>query len=227
MTDRCTIGVAIHTPNPTHGIPFERPLEHLREYTIILKQALQLGPVDFVGRRFRVRARVPEPPNVPVLVSALRPGSYELAGEVADGAISWITPSSFLCDVARPALLAGAARRSDGRQPILVGHAFVAVIDDEAEALHLGRERLAGYVRAQFDQEMFAAAGYPEVRQGTIDDRLVREVVLHGDEPTVEKRIQQFAAAGLDELILSLLPVGADPQDSIDRTLRLLGRLST
>jgi len=206
----------------TYGIPFERPLEHLREYTTILRQALQNGTVDFEGRRFRVHARVPEPPNLPVLVSALRPASYELAGEIADGAISWVTPAPFLRDVARPALLAGAAKRTDGRRPLLVGHAFAVVSQDESAVLQTARERLAVYARLPFYQEMFAAAGFPEARQATLSDTLLKDIVLFGDENAVRAGVRRYLDAGLDELIVSLLPIEPDRSGSIDRTLRVL-----
>ncbi|MGH2459559.1 MAG: LLM class flavin-dependent oxidoreductase [Chloroflexota bacterium] len=207
------------------GIPFERPLEHLREYTTILRQALQAGAVDLNGRRFKVHARVANPPNVPVFISALRPASYELAGEVADGAISWVTPASFLRDAARPALLAGAARRSDGRTPLLIGHAFAVVSDDAETGLRTARERLATYARLPFYQEMFAAAGFPEARQATLSDALVRGIALFGDERAVGAGIRRYLDAGLDELIVSLMPVGPDRSASIDRTLRALATL--
>ncbi len=223
--DRFRLGVGpSHRPSieGMYGIPFERPLEHLREYATILRQALQNGTVDFDGRYYHAQARVASPPNLPVLISALRPASYELAGEVADGAISWITPAPFLRDVARPALLAGAAKRTGGRRPILVGHAFAVVSTDESAVLREARNRLQGYARLPFYQEMFAAAGYPEARQGTISDALIKEIVLFGDENAVKAGVRRFLGAGLDELIVSLLPVGPDRAASIDRTLRAL-----
>ncbi|HLH73604.1 MAG TPA: LLM class flavin-dependent oxidoreductase, partial [Chloroflexota bacterium] len=87
----------------TYGLPFERPLEQVREYATILEQAFHGGQIDFVGKRFRVHARVPTSPAIPVYLSALRPSAYELAGEVADGAISWVSPSAYLRDIAKPA----------------------------------------------------------------------------------------------------------------------------
>src|SRR5438067_242150 len=67
----------------TYGLPFERPLEHVREYTEILEQAFHGGEINFEGKRFRVKAQVPNPPAVPVYHAALRPVSYQLAGETA------------------------------------------------------------------------------------------------------------------------------------------------
>src|ERR671923_63935 len=73
------------------------------------RAALHQGRVAFAGRRFRVRAELPAPPGVPVLVSALRPGAYALAGRLADGALAWVCPLPYLRDQALPALRAGAA----------------------------------------------------------------------------------------------------------------------
>lgn len=208
----------------TYGLAFERPLEQLREYATVLEQAFHAGQIDFDGRRFKVHGRVPNPPSVPVYLSALRPASYELAGEVADGAISWVSPSAFLRDVAKPALLAGAAKRGGGANPRLVGHAFGLVSEDEVAVKQLGRERLAGYTRLTFYQEMFAAAGHPEARNGVVSEELVEDLVLTGNEQKVAQGIRRFLDRGCEELILSLLPVGVDPEASFDRTFRLLGQ---
>ena len=46
-------------------------------------------------------------------ISALRPNAFRLAGEIADGAISWVCPLPYLRDVAVPALKQGAAKVGD------------------------------------------------------------------------------------------------------------------
>ncbi len=95
---RLRLGVGpSHKPGVEHnfGIPFERPLEYLEEYTTILRTALHDGKVAFEGKRLTARADVPLPkdaPQVPVLVSALRPASYRLAGRLSDGALAWVSP---------------------------------------------------------------------------------------------------------------------------------------
>lgn len=218
-----------HTVEDAYGLPFDRPLEYVREYATILRQAFHGGQVDFTGRRFRVRLQVASPPAVPVYLSALRPASYELAGEVADGAISWVTPSAFLRDVAKPALLAGAAKRGSGGRPRLIGHVMGLVSEDEAAVRKIGRERLARYTvpgRGRFYQEMFAAAGHPEVREGVLNDDVVDDLVITGDEDKVARGIQRFLDGGVDELIFSVLPTGARADANIDRTLRLLGSVT-
>jgi F420-dependent oxidoreductase-like protein len=214
-----------HAPNVEgmYGLPFARPLEHLREYTTILKQAFGDGKVDFEGQRFKVHAQVPNPPAAAVYLAGLRARSHELAGELADGSISWVTPAAYLRDVARPALLRGAAKR-EGARPRLVAQLFGLVSDDEAAVKQFGRERLDRYTRLPFYQAMFAEAGYPDARDGVVSDALLAELVLSGNEEKVSQGIRRFRDAGVDEVIVSLLPAGRDLEAGLDRTFRLLGQ---
>lgn len=207
------------------GIPHERPLEHLREFVTVLKAALATGAVDFDGARYRVHGRLSGPAEVPVLISALQAKSYELAGELADGAIAWICPAPYLGQTARPALVRGA--QTAGRAvPPLIGHVFMAVTEDAAAVERVARERIAHYPRLPFYQRMFVAAGYPEASNGEWSAGMLRAVVLHGNEEAVAAAVQEFfRLSGADELIASVLPAGADPQATVERTLRLVASL--
>lgn len=208
------------TVEETLGLAFDRPLGHLREYAEVVRRALSGVAFAYEGKRFRVRARLAgEAADVPLYLSALRASSYHLAGEVADGGISWVSPSAFLHDVARPALLAGAKAAARDAAPRLAGHAFGLVTDETEAAVQVGRDRLQGYTRMTFYQEMFAAAGHPEAREGRIDEELVDDLLLVGDEDRVRAGLRRFSDRGCDELILTLLP-GKDAD--VDRTLRLL-----
>ncbi|MDO8690318.1 MAG: LLM class flavin-dependent oxidoreductase [Dehalococcoidia bacterium] len=209
----------------TFGIPFERPLEHLSEYVTVLKAALQTGRVDFDGARFHVHAQAPYPAPVPVMVSALQANSFRLAGRVADGAISWICPASYLRDVAMPALKEGAAQ---GGRPVppLVAHAFIALSEDGAAVAASVRKRMAMYPRLPSYANMLVAAGYPEVRSGEWSDAMLDAVVIHGDEASVAAGLRSFMdTAGSSELIASLIPTGADIQADLDRAMRLIASL--
>jgi F420-dependent oxidoreductase-like protein len=227
MPGRLRLGIGpSHRPGIENmfGIPFERPFEHVREYVTILKKALQEGPFDFDGTRFKVHGRVAEPPNVPVMISALRPGAWRLAGEIADGGLAWICPLPYLRDRALPALKegAGAAGRD---KPLMVAHCFVAVSEDAEGVREAGRDRLAVYPRLPFYQEMFVQAGYAEARQGTMSDGMLDAVIVHGTEDAVAKRLAEYLDAGMDEVIASVLVVGTDRRASTERTLKVIASL--
>ena len=206
------------------GLSYEQPLAHLREYVQVLKAALQEGKFDHRGAQYQVKGEVPDPPNVPVMVSALRPASFRLAGELSDGALAWICPLPYLRDVAMPALEEG-AKRAGRERPPLVAHCFVAVHDDRAAVREAARGRLGMYARAVNYQEMFAAAGLPEAREGSFSDAMIDAVVVGGDEGTVAAQLRAYEAAGMDEVIASVLVVGDDRKSSMERTMRLVASL--
>ncbi len=206
-----------------YGIPFDRPLSHLREYVTILTSGLQAGTFDFTGDRYTVTGEVPNPPNVPVLVSALRPASFRMAGEMTDGAISWICPLPYLRDRALPSLREGAA--SAGRPtPPLVAHIFAAVHENQAEVRDAARGRLAMYQRTPFYQKMFIEAGYSEASE-SLSDAMIDAVVAGGSENEVADRLRQYIDGGMSEVIVSVLVVGSNRRASIERTLRLLASI--
>jgi F420-dependent oxidoreductase-like protein len=206
-----------------YGIPMKAPLEHLREYVTVLRQALWEGKVDYSGNYYKVRTSFPRTPRTPILVSALREGAYSLAGEISDGAISWVCPVPYLIEKALPALRAGAARA--GRPvPPLVAHISVALSQDPQAVLAAARNRLGTYGRLPFYASMFAEAGFPVSSNGTISDALVDNLVVSGDEATVKQRLVELLGMGLDELLVMQVPV-ADAEGEQTRLMQLVGQL--
>jgi F420-dependent oxidoreductase-like protein len=206
------------------GIDFERPLSHLAEYLTVVKDLLHRGEVDHQGERFRVQARLARPAPVPVMISALRPGSYALAGALADGAISWVSPYAYLRERALAALKRGAEEA--GRPvPPLIAHTPVVVHEDCAAVRAAALQQIATYPRTPFYQRMFTAAGYPEAQQGSWSEAMLDAVVISGDETTVAQRLRDVLSfAG--EVIVSVITVGEDREASRTRTLNLLADLA-
>lgn len=209
-----------------YGIPYKKPLGHLREYVTVVKGLLSGAQTDFEGEHFQVHAKLNYGAQVPVIISALRAGSFELAGEISDGAVSWLCAAPYLRDAALPALERGAARHARPRPP-LIAHAFLALTTDAGELQQGVNEFLPHYPRLTNYQEMFAAAGYPEARQGTWSEKMVQAVVLHGTEDVCRKNLDAFMlTSGCDEIILSVMLVGTDRDAALQRALRWVGALS-
>jgi F420-dependent oxidoreductase-like protein len=226
--DRFRLGVGpSHQPTMenTWGIKFEKPLAHLREYLGVLKPALGTGEVDVEGPRFSVHTRIANAPRVPVMISALRPGSYRLAGELADGAISWVSPAAYLKDAAIPAIQEG-ARKAGRPAPPLIAHCFIALEENRDAVREIAQQRAANYPRLPFYASMFELAGYPEAKEGKLSDRMIDAIVMHGNEEEVAEGLQSFADAGAEEIIATVLPTGPDRQASIDRAFRAVARLA-
>ena len=221
---RLRLGVGpSHRPTvESMGIEFNAPLGHLREYIQVLKSLLQTGSVDFQGIHFSAKASIPGPLDVQVMGSALRTGSFELCGAVADGAISWICPGVYLRDVALPAMEKG-ANESGRPVPPLIAHAPVCVHDDLDEVRAAVREQF-GHPGLPFYQNMLIASGYPEASNGQWSDSMIDGVVVLGDEETCAQRIQELFEMGATEILASPVTAGADRAASLDRTMRLLGQ---
>jgi alkanesulfonate monooxygenase SsuD/methylene tetrahydromethanopterin reductase-like flavin-dependent oxidoreductase (luciferase family) len=115
-----------------YGLSQTTLLAHLREYVKVLRAALWEGKVDHHGRFFNVVSTLPSTAQIPILISTLGKKAFELAGEIADGAISWICPVPYLLNTGLPALRtsATAANRHSTSPPPLVAQVPVALSQD-------------------------------------------------------------------------------------------------
>jgi F420-dependent oxidoreductase-like protein len=210
----------------TFGIPYSRPLTHLREYITVLRALMTDGTVDFEGDFVTAHARITThvPMNVPIMASALQRGSFEFCGEIADGAITWICPLAYMESVALPALREG-AEKAGRPAPPLVAHVPFILHENADEAREAAREPLAGYPRRPFYRRMLQAAGFPDASTELTDD-VVDAVVLHGDEETIALRIEEYWAAGVSEIIAQPYAAGSDREKSFNRTVEFLARLA-
>ncbi len=195
-----------HVMENVYGLSMPSPLAYLREYVEVMRQGLWEGRVDHQGRFFKVAAPLPRTARIPLLISALGEKAFRLAGEIADGAISWVCPVPYLLNTALPALRAGAQARNRPAPP-LVAHIPVAMSTDEAAVQAAVTQRISYYTKAPFYVHMFAAAGFPIAEDGSGVDALVKALVVAGDQAQVEKRLRELIASGLDELMLMLVPV--------------------
>lgn len=204
------------------GLAFDAPLAHLREYLQILKAILQTGQVDFRGEHYEAHDSIAEPLDIEVMGSALRPGSFELCGAEADGAISWICPAEYLRDAALPALQRG-AERAGRPTPPLIAHAPVCVHDDAEEVRAAVRQQIMN-PRLPYYQRMLEAAGYPEASAGQWSDGMIDGAVIWGDEEQCAGGIRRLFELGSAEVLASPVTAGPDRAASLERTLRLLGQ---
>jgi F420-dependent oxidoreductase-like protein len=201
------------------GLPMERPLVYMREYLTVLRQMLWEGSTEFKGEFFNVHSSLPAgtaPPRTPLLLSALRPSAFRQAGEIADGAISWVCPIPYLLNTAQPAMREGAESARRGIPP-LIAHVPVVVSEDRLSAGSIGREFLSRYARLPFYAAMFARAGYERGSDGEVPQSLIDELVVSGDASHVVRSLQVILSQGIDELLVTVLP--SPDQEQQERSL--------
>jgi alkanesulfonate monooxygenase SsuD/methylene tetrahydromethanopterin reductase-like flavin-dependent oxidoreductase (luciferase family) len=192
---------------------------------MVLRLLLGEGSVDFEGQFVTARAQM-QPVDVPVMISALREGSFRLAGELTDGAISWVCPWPYLRAKALPAMKA-AADAAGRPVPPLIAHIPVCVETNPEEARAAAREQIGRYGQIPFYAAMFADAGFPEAPEG-ISDALIDDLVVYGNEAAVGEKLNRILAEGAGEIIAHPILTGDDRARSLDRTLETVaaaGRL--
>jgi 5,10-methylenetetrahydromethanopterin reductase len=190
---RFTLGIGLSHETMIEGslgIPFERPVRHMREYLEVLIPLLEGDPASTDGRLYNVRARVSAPtePRVPVVVAALGPQMLKVTGELADGTIlSWVGRKT-IGDHIAPRITKAAA--DAGRPaPRIIAGLPISLTSDPDGARERFSPQVAGYgmlpsYRAMFD------------REGVEDPA---DVALFGDESALDAALRELAAAGATE----------------------------
>ena len=223
---RFSLGVGVshrRLMEETFGVHMVSPLQYLREYVTVLRGALSNGKVDYHGSFLNVSYNSGRTADVPVLVSALGPKAFEVAGEISDGAISWICPVPYLLGKAVPALRKGAAAAHRPAPPI-VANVLVAFSEDFDRARDAARGRVQWYSKAPFYANMFAESGNPLGTDGRVPDRLLEGLLVYGTRATIESRLRELLAGGLDELLVALVPT-ADEGGEWGKLLDLIGSI--
>lgn len=223
---RLGVGPGNKTPiERTYGYEYKNPLSHLQEYVHIIRRVLREGAVDFKGRYYHAETAGNAHVDIPVMISAVRKKSFELAGSEADGAISWICPGTYLRDVALPAMRL-AAENAGRPMPALVAHAAVCVHENWNEVEASARERFGSYMRRDPYVEMFTAAGFSDAKDRTWSTAMLRSIVFAGREAEAAGRLNELFSFGVTEIMVSPLGAGKDKEQSQRRTLEFLGRFA-
>lgn len=206
-----------------YGVEMEPPLAYLREYVQVLRPLLEEGEVHYKGRYLTVDVSLQAASGVPLLISALGPVAFRLAGEIADGALPALAPIPYLLNTAIPAMREGAAAVGRERPPV-VAHVPVAFTEDRATALRAGRQAMAFPASLPTYRRMYMAAGFAEQEITTIADSFVEGLLVFGEESRIRDRLLELLTTEIDELRVSVVPVADVVQEEM-RLARLIGRL--
>jgi hypothetical protein len=106
-----------------------------------------------------------------------------------------------------------------------VAYISVALSQDRDTVLAAGHQLLDMYAKFPFYAKMFDDAGFPlTAGQTSVPDSLVDSLIVSGNEATVTERLNELLAAGLDELMVTLVPV-INAGDELTRLMHLIGQL--
>jgi alkanesulfonate monooxygenase SsuD/methylene tetrahydromethanopterin reductase-like flavin-dependent oxidoreductase (luciferase family) len=209
----------------TYSFDFSRPLEHLREYITILSTLFRDGKVSFHGTRLHAEAELAAPVDVKVMISALRHNAFKLAGELAEGGISWVTPKEHIKTVAAPALAEGAKAAGRDTVPPAIMHLPIVVSTDEQAVFEAAKQQFGFYQRLPFYSAMMVEAGYAEAAGTEFTPALAKGIVISGGEDDVARQVRALPSFGVGEIIADPVLLAGD-RAAKDRTIELLGSLA-
>jgi 5,10-methylenetetrahydromethanopterin reductase len=190
------------------GAPYPSPLTAVREYLTIVRALLDRGVADVDGEYFSMRGGLPPWTGLDVELGlgVLRPRMARLAGELADVAITWLTPPAYLSRHIVPALREGAA--AAGRPPPrLVAMVPVALRTPDRDPVDLAMAGNAAHLRLPQYCRMLRAAGLDvdenDPRAGA---RALVEagVFVCGEPDVIVKELDAYRAAGVDEIVVNV-----------------------
>ena len=198
------------------GMAFEKPALHMREYLSALRPALEGQPVAVKGETLRANTlmgplKADDAGPVPILVAALGPALLRVAGELADGTLTWMAAPQVIGDRIAPSITAAAEAAGRARPRVGVGLP-VAVTNDVDAALERAATSYAIYGTLPSYRRLLDEAG--------VDGPA--GVVIAGDGDEVVGRIRALADVGATEFLAS--PIGS--RAVRQETLRVLGALS-
>ncbi len=215
---RLTLGVGVsHRPviEDLHGLPYARPAAHMRDYLSVLVPLLREGSVRHKGEFYQVDGGfvVPGTSPVPVLVGALSPLMVEVAGELADGVVTWLAGPRSLGEHIVPRLQAAARERP---APRVVAALPVAVCTDAALGRDAADKTFKRYAGLANYRRLLEREGAPS--PGSL--------AVTGTEAEIEAQLRRLAGLGVTEFWPIIFPAGDDPAGSRRETRALLAGLA-
>ena len=213
-----------------HGLPYERPARHVREYLEVLGPALAVGAaptgereaagvVQYQGEFFRVGSIYGTPGARPlgsVLVGALGPHMLRVAGAFADGSIATWSNARAMGEVIAPALR-DAAESAGRTSPRIAGVIPVIVTHDADAAREHAQQHFGIYESLPRYRRMLELGGAARVA----------DVCVIGDEEAVARQLREFADAGVTDLLAAPLEFGASSWEFTAERLATLPAQST
>jgi probable F420-dependent oxidoreductase len=198
-----------------HGTAFRKPVEAMRDYVTILRSAFRDGSVDHQGEVFRAGFGFlgfrPDP-AIPIMIGALGPRMLQLAGELADGVVLWMSSPRHVEQVVMPNLRIGAERAGrDVSELEVFACMFAAPGPNRASSRDAVRRQLLPYLQLPFYRNMLVASGFaedcaafdegmstqdlPKALAG-ISDAMVDGIAATGTIEDVAETLDQFVRAG-------------------------------
>ena len=220
-----------------HGVPFQKPVQRTREYVEIIRMILRGEKLVYHGeffnleRGFKLRFN-PIRRDVPIYIAAMGPKNVVQSGEIADGVLPVYWPGNKWGELREQldegSRVAGRPPHSAAIAPYLTCFILAenATEEDRKSARFRAATPLAYYIGKMgvYYAQMLTRNGYGKeveaVQQGwktgmqsgieAVTPELLDATSLIGTPTEIVAKLDQWAAAGVDEPILSMPPGTVD-----------------
>ena len=201
------------------GLAYDSPARHTREYLSVMRPLLEQGAVQFAGEFYRVNMELAalERPACAVLVSALAPQMLRLAGELADGTVTWMAGPRAVGQHIAPRIRRAADDCGRAAPRVCVGLP-TAVTGDESAARRKAAESYERYGQLVNYRRVLDLEGVESPA----------EVAVIGDETSLRRQLETFAEAGATEFVANIFDVPGEPdsaQRAYDALKSLVGKI--
>ncbi len=203
------------------GLPYEKPARLVRNYLEVLDVALAgPGQVDVENDDFRVHNAidVTDITPTPVLVAALAPLMLRIAGEQAAGTILWMADERAIGGHVVPRITQAAAGAGRPSPRVVAGVPVALCRPEDVDAARAWANVALGHAEYSPNYQRLLEHG---------DASDVGDLLAAGDEGAVLARLARFRDAGVTDLAVRVLPLGADREARIASKQRTLAYLSS
>ncbi|MGB3770798.1 MAG: LLM class flavin-dependent oxidoreductase [Rhodococcus sp. (in: high G+C Gram-positive bacteria)] len=205
------------------GRAWTSPLTATRQFFAGLRGLLAGGDIHEPGDYYSTTFDSPADDisdRVELGLGVLRPAMARLAGEIADGAVTWLSSPEYLRAVLVPALDAGADVAARPRPRVVATlHAGIGVsASDSVEVVRrgVGPHLSAPHYRDMLRRDGLDLTGPPTDRD--IADVIDRRLFVLGGPEAVLDRAAELVDAGADEVSIVLHQPGGATRDDIRST---------
>ena len=177
------------------GLPFEKPIRHLREFLSILVPLLDEGQVQFEGQTLSCKANAffGSDGHFPLVVAALGPQALRVAGRLADGTtLAWVGPKTIANHIV-PTLTESASEAGRPAPRVVATVPVCVTAQPDAVRARIS-ETLSMYARLPSYAAMFEREGVTQPG----------ELAIVGSANDVRSGIARMADAGVTDFAASV-----------------------
>lgn len=196
---RFTLGIGLSHPFIVEdwlGMPYAKGAARMSEYLSIVQPLLNGAPADFTGDLYSAHADIhlADARRVPLLSAALGPRMLKLAGELADGTITYMTGLDTLENHVIPQIREAADAAGRPQPRIVAGGIPMALVSDVDAARAAIQNEYGGYEDVPTYSRMLDREGAAQVA----------DIAVLGDETVLKRFLDRLEAIGVTDLMASL-----------------------